>query len=232
MNVGYLGPPGSYSHQAVLQLFRDSRPQVEYTALDTIPHLFAAIKENTVDASVVPFENSTNGRVPATEQAVESYYAHGQLLIYAETKVQVNHCIARRRIQDSAASDQQDHSGLSGIKSLHSHSQVWGQCSTFLNKEFNDYTLVKRIDEGSTSQAAEIVSKDESFTQASISSVLAAQIYNLQILVENIQDDASNVTRFLLVTNAVTELAPEPASLDERVGFPLDAREYLELDRK
>jgi prephenate dehydratase len=239
MRVGYLGPRGSYSHQAVLQLFPlDSVPPVAYVALSQIPNLLTAIKSNDVDASVVPYENSTNGRVPATVRAVTAYYdsspsvnTSDQLSIRAETKVRVNHCIAmRRRTQQSPLLGNE--SRLREIKSLHTHSQAWGQCSKILNADFCDVTLVRRINEGSTSQAAELVSHDDSYTQASISSVLAADLYGLEILAKNIQDDSSNITRFLLMTKPGTELNPRPVASTKLDDLPLpqDARRYLKQE--
>lgn len=85
---------------------------------------------------------------------------------------------------------------IKDIKTIYSHPQVWTQVNEFLksiNKE------VTRVDVGSTSKAAEIVSQDDSHESAAISSFMSSEIYKLSILQKNIEDNSNNTTRFLIL---------------------------------
>jgi prephenate dehydratase len=88
------------------------------------------------------------------------------------------------------------------ITKLYTHPQVWGQCEKFLSKHFKG---VERQDVSATSKAAEIVSKETSNDSAAIGSKFAGDHQKLLALAENIEDDPSNTTRFLLLRNAKSQ---------------------------
>lgn len=104
--------------------------------------------------------------------------------------MRVRHCLLGRK-------SLYDAQGQGGIKTLYSHPQAWTQCTQFLSK----FGHAEKIDTSSTSKAAEIVAADGSGASAAVSSKAAASLFDLDVLVEGIEDDESNTTRFLVVTN-------------------------------
>ncbi len=92
-----------------------------------------------------------------------------------------------------------DHLRFKSITKLYTHPQVWGQCEIFLSTHFKG---IERQDVSSTSRAADIVSREAGNCSAALASKLAAEYLNLDILSENIEDQAGNTTRFLILGNA------------------------------
>lgn len=88
---------------------------------------------------------------------------------------------------------------LSEIKTLYSHPQVWGQITSFLNKADIVNLNLNKIDTSSTSKAAELVKNDDTNTSACICSKVSADLYNLPIISERIEDNSNNSTRFLVL---------------------------------
>lgn len=166
--------------------------------------------ETQVNFSVVPLENSTNGYVRKTIELLLSY-STGQLLqICGETTVTVRHCLAgwrkeMRRDVSAASTDPSNKQftvsepanwDFSHITDLHTHPQAWSQCTPFLDRYFSD---TPRYDEDSTSRAAEIAAANVNGTSAAICSKLAAELFCLDLLAEDIHSDKDNMTRFLVV---------------------------------
>lgn len=87
---------------------------------------------------------------------------------------------------------------ISHITKLYSHPQAWGQCKLFLNTYLKG---VEQQDVSSTSRAAELVAQDEAGTSAAISSRIAGDVNNLDILAEGIEDKEGNTTRFFILRN-------------------------------
>jgi len=147
-----------------------------------------------VNRSVIPLCNSTNGQVQETLQQIclESSKGRSELEVVGETNILVQHCLVGKRKRRSG--DQND---FSNITSLHTHPQAWTQCTRFLDKHFDQ--TVPRIDENSTSRAAELVSKDASGQSAAICSSLAAKLFGVDILANNIQGEDDNKTTFLVL---------------------------------
>ncbi|KAI5364997.1 Putative bifunctional P-protein, chorismate mutase/prephenate dehydratase [Septoria linicola] len=87
---------------------------------------------------------------------------------------------------------------ISHVRKLYSHPQAWGQCKLFLNTYLKG---VEQQDVSSTSKAAELVAQDESGTSAAISSKIAGEMNNLEMLAEGIEDKEGNTTRFLIIRN-------------------------------
>jgi prephenate dehydratase len=180
-----------------------------FVPLQDIPTVFSAVVEGSVDLSVMPIENSTNGTVRQTLDQISQYTKqtiedpNARLQILAETRVHVRHCLAIRSAGTTEAAESNgittDQPDFSRIKTLHTHPQAWTQCSSFLSTHFGDTTQVLRCDEDSTSHAAQLVSEDVSRTSAAICSSLAAQEFGLEILQHDIQDNEGNATKFYIV---------------------------------
>jgi len=145
-----------------------------------------------VDRSVIPLCNSTNGFVQETIEQILISDNSVRLQIVGETNVAVRHCLVGKRKRNNDGDGEFSH-----IKSLHTHPQAWTQCTQFLDKHFGKE--VHRIDENSTSAAAEFVANDEAGTSAAICSLLAAKLFGLDILAEDIQAENNNKTTFVIV---------------------------------
>ncbi|RCK64381.1 putative prephenate dehydratase [Candida viswanathii] len=186
IKVAFLGPQGTYTHQAVIQQF--GTDNISISPKQSIGDCFEAIDCNEVDYAVVPFENSTNGQVVFTYDLLRDWFLEkGQqpkFKVVAEQFVAIHHNLL------SNARD------VKHIKTIYSHPQVWTQVNKFLKDIPKEVT---RIDVGSTSKAAEIVSQDASNESAAISSFMSSGIYNVPILQENIEDNPNNTTRFLIL---------------------------------
>ncbi|CAK9682714.1 unnamed protein product [Candida parapsilosis] len=183
--VAFLGPEGTYTHQAVLQQFGSN--DIEISPQQTIGDCFQAINTNFVDFAVVPFENSTNGQVVFTYDLLRDWFLSQekqcQFKIVGEQFVSIHHNLLSNGSLDS-------------INTIYSHPQVWTQVCGYLSTLPKSIT---RIDVGSTSKAAELVSEDKTNKSAAISSLMSSKLYNLPILKANIEDNVSNTTRFLIL---------------------------------
>lgn len=176
MKVGYLGPEGTWSHQAALSRFGES---VEMRPYSSFEEAFSAVERGEVDYGVIPIENSTDGSV---SQAMD-LFAQTDLEICAQLHLSVQNCL----IGNLAPKD---------ICTIYSHPQVLGQCRDWLQK---NYPLAAQVPVASTSVAAQIANKEASLGSAALGSRMTAQLHQLELLEENVQDKASNTTRFVVI---------------------------------
>ncbi|KAJ7172700.1 Prephenate dehydratase-domain-containing protein [Mycena filopes] len=201
--VAFLGPIGTYSHQAAYDRFGSS---AEYHECGTITDVFNAVASQTTPVGVVPQENSIYGSVIDTYDALRRRDAG---FIQGEVVLEVQHSLLVRRGVKQA-----------DIRTIKSHEQALGQCRGFLAKNFPSAALEKVT---STAAAAEavLVSSDS----AAICSKLCATVFDgLEILFEGIQDQNSNFTRFYVISGAqVTEL-PSPPPEKTRCLIRLSSR--------
>lgn len=182
MRIGYLGPEGTWSHQAALSRFGDSVELVPYATFD---HIFSAVERNEVNYGVIPLENSTHGNVV---QAMD-IFARTTLRICAQVHQGVQHCL----MANIPAKD---------IRTIYSHPQVLGQCSQWIQK---NYPHAEQIPTASTTVAARMAVEKADEGAAALGSPLAAQLHGLNILAEQVQDVASNTTRFVVIGTQTTK---------------------------
>jgi prephenate dehydratase len=129
---------------------------------------------------------------------------HPNIQICGEAFVSVQHCLLGRKTSSSNGAPTHQHSpaeAVSHVKALYSHPQAWTQCTPFLASALPGR---ERHDTSSTSRAAELVAEDNSGTSAAICSVLAAELYGLDVLVSNIEEKKGNMTRFLIIQNSAS----------------------------
>lgn len=204
IKVAFLGPEGTYTHQALIQQF--GTENVSIYPQQSIGDCFQILNEKKVDYAVVPFENSTNGQVVFTYDLLRDWYFQTstppKFRIIAEQFVSIHHNLLTNA------------SKIEDIKTIYSHPQVWTQVNKFLQSLPQQIT---KIDVGSTSKAAEIVSQDTITTSgsssAAISSYMSSELYKLPILKEGIEDNQSNTTRFLILGyDSPISPPPPPAS--------------------
>ena len=172
--VGYLGPEATYTHQAALKNFGGS---AEFLSFATVPDVFQAVLRDDVDFGVVPIENSTQGTVIATlDMLVES-----DLKIVAQIYLPILHCLISR-------------SPLEEIREVHSKDNALGQCRQWLGRMLPAAELVESA---STAQAVRHAAEHPGV--AAIASRIAADLYEVPVVKENIQDKSENITRFLVI---------------------------------
>jgi chorismate mutase/prephenate dehydratase len=175
VRIAYLGPEGTFSQEAARVLFGLAARYVEQT---TIAGVFDAVARQATTYGVAPIENSSEGSV---NEAVD-VLLDGSVLIRREFEMEVSQCLLTRS------------AGLSSIERVYSHSQALGQCRLWLAKNLPGAQIVQA---GSTAAAVREAVGDEH--GAAIASRLASEVYRLPILRERIQDDAENVTRFVVL---------------------------------
>jgi len=176
--VAYLGPEASFTHQAAESKFG---AMSTYYPISTIRGVFREVANKKAKFGVVPIENSSNGIVSDTITSLSDF----DLKIIAEVIVDIHHVLA------SIAPDIKD------IKRIYSKDIAFGQCQNFLS-DFG-FDMVEQIPVESTAKAAKLAAND--VQSAAICSQVAAKLYNIPVLFENIEDNQNNKTRFFVVSD-------------------------------
>ena len=174
--VSFLGPEGTFAHMAARHLFGLA---AHYREATTIEGVFDAVRTGDAAYGVVPIENSTEGSVTRSADAL----IEGDLLVRQELVLDVAHVLLARAGL-----------GLSSIDRVYSHPQALAQCRVWLAKNVPGAQLVQTA---STAAAAREALADE--RGAAIGSRLAAEIYGLEALREGLHDRPENATRFFVL---------------------------------
>lgn len=187
LRVAYLGPAGTFSHRAALSRFGTSS---ELVATDTIPDVFGHVERGATDYGIVPVENSTEGVVPYTLDM----FSKTSLKVCAEVFVPVHHHLATKAEK------------LTAVKRLYAHPQSSAQSRAWLRENL---PKVEIIEATSNSKSAQLAAVDSE--AAAICTDIAAEIYNVPIVAQHIEDSAHNRTRFLVIG----ENEPKPSGKDK-----------------
>lgn len=181
--VAYLGPIGSFTHQVAVSKFGRVS---EYISSINIESIFKSVENKSVKYGVIPIENNSNGIVSESLD----YLAKYDVKIVAESNLSIHHSFASNEKL------------ISNIKKIYSKDIAFGQCREFLNT----YSLqdIELIPLDSTAKAAKIAS--ETPNSAAICSSIAANLFNLPIMFENIQDNDNNITRFFIISDFKTNV--------------------------
>ncbi|MDD5428259.1 MAG: prephenate dehydratase [Candidatus Omnitrophica bacterium] len=174
--IAYLGPECTFTHLAAIKKFGAS---VTYKACGTITDIFSEVEKGMAVYGVVPIENSIEGAVNHTLDM----FIDSDLKVCSEIYLEVTHNLLAKKADKSK------------IKKVYSKAEVFGQCRIWLESNLPGAEL---IEVSSTAKAAEIASR-EGASSACIASKLAAEKYGLTVLYRSIQDNAHNVTRFLVI---------------------------------
>ena len=209
MKILYQGNEGAYSQLAALEIF----PNAALLSCKTFEECFKKCSEDDNLRAIIPIENSIAGRVADIQYLMNKY----KLQIYAEHFHKVSHnLIARPGVK------------FKNLKFVRSHSQAISQCQ----KLINEYNL-EPIIAADTAGSAKYISENLLTEEAAIASSLAAKIYKLEILKNNIEDDKKNVTRFLImgkkvqhpefekgnfITSCIFKVKDKPAALYKCLG--------------
>ncbi len=171
----YWGPPGTFTHQASVKTFGSS---TTFSAQDSIHDVFLAVEHGEADYGVVPVENSAAGVVPETLDM----FPRTNVKICAETYVPIHHYLV------SVAES------LDRIKRVYAGPQPATQCRQWLRKTLPNAEIIEVIP---TAKAAERALQNPQ--SAAIANKLAAETVGIPILMEHIEDNPDNRTRFLVI---------------------------------
>ena len=181
MKVGYLGPPGTWAEEALLQLV-GPEPEQTLVPFATVADCFAAVREGEVPEALVPIENSIEGFVNQTLDQLTA--ADGAVVIRAEIVQEIRHHLAAR---PGVAIEQ--------VTRVLSHPHATPQCSAFLRERLPGAEIAAAT---STAEAMRIVSESDE-VWAAIGNLRAADIYGLDVLAGDIEDARDNATKFVLI---------------------------------
>lgn len=182
--VGVLGPEGTFSERAAKMRY----PRGELRYYQDIEDVLLAVEQEKVNIGVVPLENSLEGAVGMTLDALLDL----RVMIVGEVTIAVRHCLIGL--------------GTGDIKVILSHPQALAQCRRYIKRH---HPGVELRTTGSTSHAAKLA--QEFPEMAAIAGAEAAPRYGLEVLEKNIQDSDQNATRFALVGRNI----PGPTGRDK-----------------
>jgi prephenate dehydratase len=184
MRVGYLGPAGTISHEALVPAADD-----ELVPQPTLHAAVLAVHEGTVDRALVPIENALEGSVNPTLDALA--FATDDVEIVGELRHPVHHCLVARSPLP-----------LERIRTVVSHPQASAQSARFLREALPGAVIVAAA---STAEAVRQLAEFEPERgAAALGTALAARLYGCVVLREHVEDDPANETRFVWIARAGT----------------------------
>ena len=208
MKILYQGSPGAYSHLAAKELY----PNAEIVACKTFDECFRKAEEDKTLKIIIPESNRITGNI-----GIEYLIFKHRLNIYAEYFQKIEHnLLALPGVK------------LKDVNNVYSHAQALSQCSEFIKK--NNLNENVRAD---TAGSAALIAKNNIKNDGAIASKLSAEIYKLDIVASNIENEKGNVTRFLImgktisqpdlekgkyITSFLFKLKSKPAALYQSLG--------------
>ena len=176
--ISFQGEPGANSDTACRNMF----PSMEPMPCPTFEDAFNAVESGKADLAMIPIENTIAGRVADIHHLLPESKLHivGEYFLPIHFQLMVLPGVAR-----------------SEIKTVHSHIHALGQCRKYIRK--NGW---KGVVAGDTAGAAKLVSEVGDRTMAALAPRLAAELYGLDTLEENVEDTDTNVTRFVVLTRS------------------------------
>ena len=205
--VAFQGEPGAYSESAVYQFFGSN---VQAKPCKDFRDVFESVKRQTVQAGVVPVENSIEGSINQNYDLFFNY----DLKVCGEVIVKIEHCLI---VNLGTTMDK--------VKAVYSHPQALAQCRSYLERA--KWELIPTYD---TAGSVKIIKEQKLQHAAAIASERAAQIYGMQILAKDIADNKENFTRFFVLstqdsqpsgkdkTSIIFSAKHEPGSLYHALG--------------
>jgi chorismate mutase / prephenate dehydratase len=195
MSVAYLGPQGTFSQEAAAKHFGGLAVLEPCASIDEV---FRQVETGACGYGVVPVENSTEGAIGRTLDLLLSTPTK----ICGEVMLPIRQCLMSKG------------SKLSGIRKVYSHAQSLAQCQQWLSRRLPG---AERIAVVSNAEAARLAVRERS--SAAIGPRSAASLYGLAVLARNIEDQAKNTTRFLVIADA--DAAP---SGNDKTSLVMSAR--------
>jgi len=175
LKIAYLGPAGTFSESASRRHFGSAPSFLPQASIDEV---FRAVEAGHAHYGVVPVENSSEGAVGST---LDLLLAHS-LQVCGEKQLRIHHHLLSRAPE------------IGAVRRLYSHAQSLAQCHEWLNANL---ALLPRVPVASNAEAARMASED--LESCAIAGEAAAELYGLDKLAENIEDNPNNSTRFLVI---------------------------------
>jgi prephenate dehydratase len=187
--IAFQGEPGANSHIAAQEVHPDWQP----LPCATFEDAFAAVSDGAAGLAMIPIENSIAGRVADIHHLLPASGLH----IVGEHFLPIHFQLMGLPEAD-----------LAGIRSVHSHVHALGQCRKIIRR-----LGLKAVVAGDTAGSAREVAEAGDPTRASLAPQLAAGIYGLKILAEDVEDEAHNTTRFIILSKEAGWSAPQGGPL-------------------
>lgn len=182
--IAYLGPPGTFTEEALDKFIKDIS-QVKKISFPTVADVIRSVDRGEADEGLVPMENSIEGSVNITQDILTF---ESEAKIIGEVTIPVKHSlIGKKNIK------------LDNIKKVISHPHAAAQCRKFLSTNLKDAEIIAA---NSTAEAVKIL-KEENDDIAAIGTKIAAKIYDLEIIENDIEDNKDNKTRFVFIGNSI-----------------------------
>jgi prephenate dehydratase len=176
--VGYLGPEGTFTEEALLTSAREDA--VEPVGLPTIYDVVMALCRGELEWAVVPIENSLEGSINVTLDLLAGEAESVEIV--GETLLRIRHSLIGAEML-----------ALEDIETVLTHPQVPGQCTRFLRGELAHARVLAA---SSTAEAVRMVSAATTPGQAALGTTLAARIYGATVIRDSVEDRDDNETRF------------------------------------
>jgi prephenate dehydratase len=199
LKVAIQGERGAFSHEAALLALGAGTEVVPQATFDG---LFDSVVDGRADRALVPIENSLHGSIHENYDRLQSRSLH----IVGETQLRVRQCLVAR-----------PGSSLGMIRRVASHPVALAQCRRF----FAERPQIESVTAYDTAGAVRDLMKSGLATQGAIASRLAAELYGAHVLLEGIEDDPENYTRFLILAR---EPGPIEAASKTSIVFVLENR--------
>jgi prephenate dehydratase len=174
--VAYQGAPGAYSHEACLRLV----PHDEPMAFEDFADAIGAVLSGDCECALLPVENNTAGKVPGVAEQIEDAGLH----VTADAWLPIRHQLIG--VPDTS---------VGAVRIVRSHPMALAQCGKAIRK-----LKLQPVEAFDTAGAAQELAQTQDPAVAVIASRAAAEIYGLQILLPNIEDDPHNATLFAVVS--------------------------------
>ena len=194
MRAGYLGPPGTFTHEAVKA--SGDRAGLELVPMPTIYDTILGVHDGDLDRALVPIENSLEGSVNVTLDALALEARDVEII--GEVVHGIRHClIARERVD------------LASVRSVVSHPQASAQCARFIRANLPQATVIAAP---STADAVRRVAEgtDEDGPWAALGTRAAAELYGCVVLGDGVEDRPGNATRFIWIARRGAAAPPDP----------------------
>jgi prephenate dehydratase len=187
LSAAFQGEPGAYSEAAAIQFFGQEIATLPSGSFETV---FAAVSEGRCSHGLLPIENSLAGSIHRNYDLMLRHDLH----IVGEYHLRVSHCLlALPGVR------------LEQIRRVHSHPQALAQCEANL-----DRLQVEKVVEADTAGSARLLRERGDQEAAALASLRAAEVYGLQVLAENMEDNPANYTRFLVLAREPVAAAGQP----------------------
>lgn len=182
-NLFVLGPAGSFSDEAARFFIKKTKKrEYKIVYMTTFKEIFRAVKKG--GEALVPMHNKIVGEISEVKKLMKKY----SCIQSARFKFPVRFALVGKHAAP-----------LSGIKIIYTSKIAYSQCKRFINKNFSDVRIVFFP---STSSAIKKIVQRSTFFSAATGSLDAAKLYKLDIIADNIQDEANDWTEFTVLTDA------------------------------